>query len=340
MTKILPVIMCGGSGTRVWPEFRETLPKQFIPLIGERSTFQTTMQMLEDPAFERPVVISSVDYRFLLTDQLREIGATADIVLEPMRRDSGPAVAVAAGLAARRSPGTVVVVLAADHVVRDQPGLVDLCKKAAVAAREGYIVTLGVKPDSPATGYGYLRAGAPLTPGGDVRKLEAFVEKPDRATAQAYVEAGYYWNSGNFIFRADVMQAEIAKFEPEIFAAAEAAIEAATTDLGFLVLDAAKFEQAPQKSIDYAVMEKTEQAALIPADIGWSDVGSWRAVWELSDRDAHGNSVRGNGVIMDSTNVHVRSDETLTTIVGVNDVIVVTTQDAVLVLHQDHGDKV
>ena len=340
MTKILPVIMCGGSGTRVWPESRETLPKQFIPLIGERSTFQTTMQMLDDPAFERPVVISSVDYRFLLADQLREIGAKADIVLEPMRRDSGPAVAVAAGLAARRSPGTVVVVLAADHVVRDQPGLVDLCKKAAAAAREGYIVTLGVKPDSPATGYGYLRAGAPLTPGGDVLKLEAFVEKPDRATAQGYVDAGYYWNSGNFIFRADVMQAEIAKFEPEIFAAAEAAIEAATTDLGFLVLDAAAFEQAPQKSIDYAVMEKTQQAALIPADIGWSDVGSWRAVWELSDRDAHGNSVRGNGVIVDSTNVHLRSDETLTTIVGVNDVIVVTTQDAVLVLHQDHGDKV
>ena len=310
MTKILPVIMCGGSGTRVWPESRETLPKQFIPLIGERSTFQTTMQMLDDPAFERPIVISSVDYRFLLTDQLREIGAKADIVLEPMRRDSGPAVAVAAGLAARRSPGTVVVVLAADHVVRDQPGLVDLCKKAAAAAREGYIVTLGVKPDSPATGYGYLRAGAPLTPGGDVLKLEAFVEKPDRATAQGYVDAGYYWNSGNFIFRADVMQAEIAKFEPEIFAAAEAAIEAATTDLGFLVLDAAAFEQAPQKSIDYAVMEKTQQAALIPADIGWSDVGSWRAVWELSDRDAHGNSVRGNGVVMDATNVHVRSDET------------------------------
>jgi len=192
MTKILPVIMCGGSGTRVWPESRETLPKQFIPLIGERSTFQTTMQMLDDPAFERPVVISSVDYRFLLADQLREIGAKADIVLEPMRRDSGPAVAVAAGLAARRSPGTIVVVLAADHVVRDQPGLVDLCKKAAAAAREGYIVTLGIKPDSPATGYGYLRAGAPLTPGGDVLKLEAFIEKPDRATAQGYVDAGYY----------------------------------------------------------------------------------------------------------------------------------------------------
>jgi mannose-1-phosphate guanylyltransferase/mannose-6-phosphate isomerase len=340
MTKILPVIMCGGSGTRVWPESRETLPKQFIPLVGERSTFQTTMQMLADPAFETPLVISSLDYRFLITDQLREIGAHADIVLEPMRRDSGPAVAVAAGLAARRSPDTIVVVLAADHVVRNQAGLVDLCKKAAVAAKDGYIVTLGVKPDAPATGYGYLRPGAPLKAGGDVLKLEAFVEKPDRDTAQSYVDAGYFWNSGNFIFRADVMQAEIAKFEPEIFAAAEAAIEAATTDLGFLVLDAAAFEQAPKKSIDYAVMEKTEQAALIPADIGWSDVGNWRAVWELSDRDARGNSVRGNGVVMDAINVHVRSDETLTTVVGVDDIIVVTTQDAVLVLSSEHGDKV
>jgi len=340
MTKILPVIMCGGSGTRVWPESRQTLPKQFIPLVGERSTFQTTMQMLDDPAFERPIVVSSVDYRFLIADQLREIEAKAEIVLEPTPRDSGPAVAVAAGLAARRAPDTVVVVLAADHIVRDQRGLVDLCKKAALAAKDGFIVTLGVKPDAPATGYGYLRPGAPLKPGSEVLKLEAFVEKPDRATAQSYIDAGYYWNSGNFIFRADVMQAEIAKFEPAIAAAAEAAIDAAKPDLDFLVLDAAAFQMAPKKSIDYAVMEKTTQAALIPADIGWSDVGSWRAVWELSERDAHGNSVRGNGVVMDAVNVHVRSDETLTTVVGVDNVIVVTTQDAVLVLHQDQGDKV
>ncbi|HYA81271.1 MAG TPA: mannose-1-phosphate guanylyltransferase/mannose-6-phosphate isomerase [Methylocystis sp.] len=340
MTKILPVIMCGGSGTRVWPESRETLPKQFIPLVGERSTFQTTMQTLDEPAFEKPIVISNFDYRFLVADQLREIGAAADIVLEPTRRDSGPAVAVAAGLAARRSPHTIVVVLAADHVVRDRAGLVDLCKRAAVAAGEGYIVTLGVKPDAPATGYGYLRPGAPLHENSDVLKLEAFVEKPDRATAQSYIDAGYFWNSGNFIFRADVMQQEIAKFEPAIFSAAEAAIEGAKSDLGFLVLDAVSFEHAPKKSIDYAVMEKTEQAALIPADIGWSDVGNWRAVWELSERDAQGNSVRGNGLVMEASNVHVRSDETLTTVIGVDDVIVVTTQDAVLVLHQEHGDKV
>ena len=340
MRKIQPVIMCGGSGTRVWPESRETLPKQFIPLVGERSTFQTTMQMLADPAFEKPIVISNKDYRFLLADQLREIGAEAEIVLEPMRRDSGPAVAVAAGLAARRAPDTVVVVLAADHVVRDRPGLVDLCKKAGAAAAEGFIVTLGIKPDHPATGYGYLRPGAPIAADSEVLKLEAFVEKPDRDTAQGYIDAGYYWNSGNFIFRADVMQSEIAQFEPAMAEAAEAAIEAAQRDLGFLVLDGEAFGRAPQKSIDYAVMEKTDKAALIPADIGWSDVGTWRAVWELSERDEAGNSVRGDAVVMNARNVHVRSEDILTTVVGVDDVIVVTTQDAVLVLSHEHGDQV
>ncbi len=340
MSKILPVIMCGGSGTRVWPESRETLPKQFIPLVGERSTFQTTMEMLADPAFDTPLIISNIDYRFLLADQLRQIDAEADIVLEPTRRDSGPAVAVAAAIAARRAPDTVVVVLAADHVVQDRAGLVELCKKAAVAARDGFIVTLGVKPDHPATGYGYLRPGRPIGPGSDVLRLDAFVEKPDRETAETYIEAGYFWNSGNFIFRADKMLEEIARFEPAMAEAAEAAINGAKTDLGFLVLDAEAFARAPKKSIDYAVMEKTEQAALIPAEIGWSDVGTWRAVWELSERDEWGNSVRGNGMVMEARNVHVRSDETLTTVVGVDDVIVVTTQDAVLVLSHEHGDKV
>lgn len=340
MIRILPVIMCGGSGTRVWPESRETLPKQFIPLVGERSTFQTTMIMLADPTFEKPIVISNIDYRFLVANQLREIGAQADIILEPMRRDSGPAVAVAAGLAARRSPQTIVVVLAADHVVRAPAGLIELCKKAAEAAAEGFIVTLGVKPDGPATGYGYLRPGAPISPDNHVLKLEAFVEKPDRATAQGYIEAGYFWNSGNFIFRADVMQEEIAYFEPSIAEAAEMAINGARRDLTFCVLNAEAFQRAPKKSIDYAVMEKTTRAALIPADIGWSDIGNWVAVWELSERDTRGNSVRGNGVVMDAENVHVRSEDTLTAVIGVDNVIVVTTQDAVLVLNHEHGDQV
>ena len=331
MRKIQPVIMCGGSGTRVWPESRETLPKQFIPLVGERSTFQTTMQMLADPAFETPIIISNKDYRFLLADQLREIGAEAEIVLEPTRRDSGPAVAVAAGLAARRAPDTVVVVLAADHVVRDRPGLVQLCKKAGDAAAEGYIVTLGIKPDNPATGYGYLRPGAPIAPGSEVLKLEAFVEKPDRETAQKYIDAGYYWNSGNFIFRADVMQSEIAQFEPAMAEAAEAAIEGAQKDLGFLVLDGEAFERAPKKSIDYAVMENTAKAALVPAQMGWSDIGNWDALLTARARDAQGNSVHGTAELVDCHNVLVESDGPRVSAIGLEDVIIVVDGDEVLV---------
>jgi len=340
MARILPVIMCGGAGTRVWPESRDSFPKQFISLIGRHSTFQTTMRTLSDPRFETPIVITNFDYRFLVAEQIAEIGLTAEIVLEPSRRDSGPAVALASALAARRAPDTIVAVFAADHVVRDPAGLVALCDQAREAAAAGFIVTLGVLPTEAATGYGYIRPGAPIAPGSQVRKLEAFIEKPDRARAEDYVAAGFLWNSGNFIFRADVMQGELGRFEPTMTEAAEAAIAGAKRDLGFLVLDAEAFARAPKKSIDYAVMEKTDKAAVIPADIGWSDVGSWGAVLDLSPQDEQGNAVRGQGLVMDGRNVLVRSDALLTAVVGVDDVIVVTTQDAVLVLGRQHGDKV
>jgi mannose-1-phosphate guanylyltransferase/mannose-6-phosphate isomerase len=340
MTKILPVIMCGGAGTRVWPESRETLPKQFIPLVGDESTFQMLMTMLEDPAFEKPVIVSNIDYRFLIREQLQAIGAEAEIILEPMRRDSAAAIAVAAEVAAARDPNTIVVVFAADHVVRDREALVELCKTAAPAAAAGAIVTLGIKPVDAATGYGYIKPGAPLAPDSPIFKVEAFVEKPDLQTAQTYVKAGYFWNCGNFIFRADRMIEEITRYEPEIAAAARAALAAAKPDLGFLVLDAEAFARSPKISIDYAVMERATNVAVIPADIGWSDVGTWQAVWELSDRDTQGNSVRGHGIVVDAKNVHVRSADHLTAVVGIDDVIVVTTQDAVLVLNRNHGDKV
>ncbi len=340
MTRILPVIMCGGAGTRVWPESRDSLPKQFIPLVSERSTFQTLLEMLKDPVFDKPVVLTNIDYRFLVQDQCRGIGADADIVLEPMRRDSGPAVAVAAEIAARRSPDTVVIVFAADHVVQDRPKLVEICKQAAEAAAKGSIVTLGITPTAPATGYGYIRAEQPIEPGSEIRKVQEFKEKPDFATAEKYVAAGYFWNCGYFVFRADVMQEELARFEPEMLEAARGAVESARKDLAFLVLDADSFGRAPKKSIDYAVIERTDKLALAPADIGWSDVGAWDAVWELSDRDEAGNSVRGQGVVLDGRNVHVRSDEHLTAVVGVDDVIVVTTQDAVLVVSREQSHKV
>lgn len=338
--KILPVIMCGGSGTRVWPESRESLPKQFIPLVGERSTFQMAIDVLSDDVFNMPVVVSNHAYRFLVGEQLQKIGRTAHIVLEPQGRDSGPAVAVAAELALRMAPDTIVAVLAADHVVQDKAGFVKLCREAAEAARDGRIVTLGIKPDHPATGYGYIKPGQALVDGGEVRELERFVEKPDRATAERYIAEGYLWNSGNFFFRADVMEAELRAFEPEMITAAAEALNRSRTDLDFTVLDAEAFQHATKKSIDYAVMERTTKAAVVPADIGWSDVGNWAAVWQLSDRDADGNSIRGHGALLDAKNVHIRSDEHLTTVVGVDNVIVVTTHDAVLVVGKEHGDKV
>jgi mannose-1-phosphate guanylyltransferase/mannose-6-phosphate isomerase len=242
-------------------------------------------------------------------------------------------------LAARGNPGAVVALFASDHVITKQDAFLATCEAAAVAAEKGFIVTLGVKPTEPAIGYGYIRPGAEI-PGSVARKVEAFVEKPEREIAERYVEAGYLWNSGNFFFRADVMLEELQGFEPEMIAAAQAAIGKARHDLGFLALDSDSFGKAPKKSIDYAVMERTQRAAVVPADIGWSDVGNWDAVWKLSERDARGNSIYGEGVVMDADNVHVRSTGLLTAVVGVKDVIVVTTQDAVLVMGRDQGDKV
>jgi mannose-1-phosphate guanylyltransferase/mannose-6-phosphate isomerase len=332
--------MCGGTGTRVWPESRESLPKQFISLVGNYSTFQMTVENLADPVFETPIVISNRDYRFLAAEQLQLIGRSAQIILEPVRRDSGPAVAVAAELAARMDPETIVAVLAADHVVQDRAGFVALCKEAAVAAAAGFIVTLGVKPYEAATGYGYIKTGKPIFADGSVLKVEGFVEKPDAETAKRYVEEKYLWNSGNFFFRADVMQAELRHFEPKMIEAAAEAVEKAQRDLDFTVLDLGAFAQATKKSIDYAVMEHTDKAAVIPADIGWSDVGTWSAVWELSDRNESGNSIRGRGVVMNANNVHIRSEELLTTVLGVDNIIVVTTQDAVLVLDKSRANEV
>ena len=341
MAKIIPVIMCGGSGTRVWPESRESRPKQFISLIGEKSTFQSIVGVLGDrEIFAEPIVITANSYRFVVAEQLEEIGARATIVLEPMRRDSGPAVAVAASLAAASDSQAVVAVLAADHVFGDSALFAKLCWEAGLAAAGGAIVTFGIKPDHPATGYGYIRAGEPIDAAGRVRKVAAFVEKPDAATAQRFVEEGYLWNSGNFIFRADVMLDELKRFEPEMASAAAGAVAKATSDLGFLLLDAESFAQAPKKSIDYALMERTDKAAVIGADVGWSDVGLWTTVWRLSERDGDGNSLRGKAVAMDARNVLIRTDDQLTAVVGLDNIIVVTTPDAVLVVDAAQADKV
>jgi len=340
MKKIIPVIMCGGAGTRVWPASRETMPKQFIALLGELSTFQNTLLRLNADVFDEPVIVTNHDYRFLVQEQMAQIGVKGQIVLEPERRDSAAAVAIACEIAVARAPDAVVAVFAADHVVQKVEAFQTLCLKAGEAAALGHIVTLGITPTGPATGYGYIRPGAVAVAESGVAKVEAFVEKPDAATAEKYIAQGYLWNSGNFFFRADVMRGELVAFESEIAVSAAEAFEKATTDLGFLALDKAAFGKAPKTSIDYAVMERTSHAAVIPADIGWSDVGNWQAVWELSEKDDHGNAIRGHGVVVAGENCYVRADDTLTAVLGVKDVIVVTTDDAVLVVGAQYGDKV
>jgi len=325
----------------MWPESRESLPKQFIPLIGQRSTFQSIVSVVSDPAvFDPAVVITNFDYRFRVAEQLREIGAEAVILLEPDRRDSAAAVGAAAAWAAARDPKTVVAVLAADHVFEEGERFAQLCAQAYSAAAAGEIVTFGVTPDHPATGYGYIHPGAPLASDPQVRRIERFVEKPDETHARAFIEDGYLWNSGNFVFRADVMLEELQRFEPEIAAASEAAVSAVKKDLGFFVLDQDSFAKAPKTSIDYAVMERTDRAVVLTADVGWSDVGEWSAVWRLSPRDANGNSLRGRAVAIDSSNVLVRSEEQLTAVIGLKDVIVIATGDAVLVTDRSQTDKV
>src|SRR5215471_9197861 len=339
--RIVPVIMCGGAGTRLWPVSRESMPKQFVPLVGPGSTFQQVLGRIADPElFARPIVITNAEFRFVVAEQLRERGIAADIVLEPMRRDSGPAVAVSAVLAAQRDREALVLVLAADHVVRKPDQFRKACQHAAAAAAEGRIVTFGIEPTHPATHYGYIRPGEKLN-GASVHAVEAFVEKPDAATAAGYVADRYLWNSGNFLFHATTMLGEIERFEPAMAEAAKGAVAGLARDLDFLRLAAEPFARAPKKSIDYAVMERTKLAAVVPADLGWSDVGSWSSVWDVMDRDAAGNASEGPVVLIDSRNSLIRSeDQVLTTVLGLDDVIVVSTTDAVLVAARSKAENV
>jgi mannose-1-phosphate guanylyltransferase / mannose-6-phosphate isomerase len=331
--RIIPLIMCGGAGTRLWPASREVRPKQFLPLFGVRSTFQDTLQRVSDPAlFERPVVITNTAYRFMVLEQLAEIGLEADVLLEPMRRDSGPAIAAGAAFARMRNQDAVVLALAADHVVRDTDAFVAACRQGLIAADAGRIVTFGVQPERAATEYGYINPGEVIS--GEVRAVAKFVEKPDPVTAAGYIKAGYLWNSGNFMFRASILLDEYRHVDIESVKAIIDAVIKAGRDLGFVTLDPQSFASAKAISIDYAVMEKTSLAAVVPVACGWSDVGSWHAVWELSDKDSQGNAAQGAAVFEDSRNCNVSTDRALVALEGVDDLVVVATQDAVLVSRQ------
>jgi mannose-1-phosphate guanylyltransferase/mannose-6-phosphate isomerase len=334
---IIPLIMCGGAGTRLWPASRENRPKQFLPLFGPYSTFQETIRRVSDPAlFTRPIIVTNNQYRFLVTQQLAAISVEADILLEPMRRDSGPAIVAGALFAHNRDKDAVVVALAADHVVTDSAAFAKACAAASRAAADNRIVTFGVRPTRPATEYGYIRAGAAI--GSDIFAIEKFVEKPDKAKAQCYVAEGYLWNSGNFLFRADLLVEEYRNFEPESAAAIAKAVEAAGRDLGFVTLDREAFARATAKSIDYAVMERTKHAAVMPVTFGWSDVGSWQAVWELSARDAAENAAHGSAFFVDAKGCYVDSEKQLVALFGLENVVVVATADAVLVARREDAD--
>ena len=339
MSQIVPVVLCGGSGSRLWPASRESFPKQFLALTGEISLFQDTLKRVVGPGFDAPIVVTGSDYRFLVAEQMRAVGVKGDIVLEPMRRDSCAAIAAAARLALARDPEALVLVLAADHAMPDVEGFLVHVRRGAAAAAAGRIVTFGIRPTRPATGYGYIRPGADLDEPG-VSTIAAFVEKPDEATAERHVADGYLWNSGNFLFRARVFLDELDRLAPEIGRPVAEAVAHATRDLDFLRLEAEAFGIAVPKSVDYAVMEKTDRAAVVPSDFAWSDVGAWGAIWDLAEKDSFGNAAKGDASFLDATGCYVHSPDRLTAVVGLDDVVVVTTRDAVLVVAREQAEKV
>lgn len=339
MPKFIPVIMCGGAGTRLWPVSRDSMPKQFISLFGGESTFQRVMRLIKDAAtFGRPIVITNAEYRFTVQEQLAQTGVDAEIVLEPMRRDSAAAVAAAVELAALRDPEAIVGVFAADHVVQDGRRFIETCEQAARVAAGGRIVTIGIPPTGPATGYGYMQPGEDI--GGGGRRVEAFVEKPDATRAARYLLEGYLWNSGNFIFPVRLMRQELQRLAPDVAQPVVSAVAGAERDLSFLRLDGGAFGKARAISIDYAVMEQTDRAAVVVGDFGWSDVGGWGAVWELSDRDTHGNAIQGRGYVLNGKDNLIRSEEGVVAVIGLDGVAVISTRDATLVVPRDQAARV
>jgi mannose-1-phosphate guanylyltransferase / mannose-6-phosphate isomerase len=351
MSQLQPVLLSGGSGTRLWPLSREAYPKQFLPLAGDDTMLQATWRRIAPLCEAAPLVVANEEHRFLVAEQLRVIGAPqARIVLEPVGRNTAPAIAVAA-LIARADPqhedgDPLLLVLPSDHVVRDADAFRAAVRAAMPVAEQGALVTFGIVPQAPETGFGYIQVEAdPAQPGGGVRKVRRFVEKPDANTAQRYLdEGGYFWNSGMFLFRASRYLEELGKHRPDILAAARAACEhldpdGPTQDSLFLRLDREAFAASPSESIDYAVMEKTDAAMVLPVDIGWNDVGSWSALWEVSEQDGDGNAHHGDVIAVDTRNTYAYARR-LVALVGVDDLIVVETDDAVLVAAKDKVQEV
>ncbi len=339
---VVPVILSGGSGTRLWPVSRESFPKQLWPLVSDRSLLQETALRAIGPGFAPPVVVCNEEHRFLIAEQLRGAGITgARILLEPCGRNSAPAIAAAALLVAETQPDAVLWMMAADAVITKTEALASALADAVAAARAGRIVTFGMHPTGPETGYGYIEIGEALGEFGGVRRVANFVEKPDAAKAAAMVADGrHLWNSGMFVFTAATLLDEMQSFAPDVMAAVRRAIQGRATDLDFVRLEKTAFAASPNISLDYAVAERTQRAAVVPAKLGWSDVGSWNALWELGAKDGHGNVSLGDVLIENSSRCYARSDGMLTAVVGLTDTVVVTTEDAVLVMHRDRAQDV
>ncbi|MBB3277697.1 MULTISPECIES: mannose-1-phosphate guanylyltransferase/mannose-6-phosphate isomerase [Pseudoxanthomonas] len=337
MAILQPVLLSGGSGTRLWPLSREAYPKQFLPLASERTMVQDTWLRIAPLATTPPIVVANEEHRFLVAEQLRQIGAPAPhILLEPVGRNTAPAIAAAALQAMAEGADPILLVLPSDHVVRDAEGFRRAVEAAMPAAGDGALVTFGIVPDAPETGFGYIHAES----GEGLRKVSRFVEKPDAATAQSYLDdGGYYWNSGMFLFRASRYLEELERFRPDIVAAVRAAFTEARQDGDFVRLDKDAFAASPSDSIDYAVMEKTAHAMVLPVDIGWNDVGSWSALWDVAERDAGGNAHHGDVIAVDTRNSYAYAQR-LVALVGVDDIVVVETDDAVLVARKDRVQEV
>lgn len=339
---LIPLILSGGSGTRLWPVSRRNLPKQFLALAGRETLFQQTVARTQHlPAVQAPIVVASEDHRFLAAEQLLQSGVNgAAILLEPCARNTAPAIALGAMHALARDPDAMLLVLPADHLIGDGEQFVDAVTRAIPVAQAGWLVTFGIRPDRPETGFGYIRRAEALPEGGF--RVERFVEKPDAATAEGYVaDGGYDWNSGMFLFSAARYLEELGIHAPQMLAAVRAAYASAGTDLDFVRIDGELFAAVPDNSIDYAVMEKTQRAAVLPVSCGWSDIGSWSALWMAGERDGDGNLREGDTLTVDTHNSLLRSHERhLIATVGVDDLIVVTTPDATLVAHRDAAQDV
>ena len=338
---MIPVILSGGSGTRLWPLSRSSYPKQFLPITEEKTLFQLTLERIsklnqELANFQNPIIVTNENHRFIVAEQLRQQKTAAQILLEPIARNTAPAIAAAAELALSHGEDPVLLILAADHIIEQQEAFNQAVAVGLSAAEAGKLVTFGIVPTAPETGYGYIKSQNKI----EKTQLQSypvaqFVEKPNFETAQQYLANGFYlWNSGMFMFKASIYLQELEKFNPSIVKNAKNAIRESKNDLDFVRLDKASFEQCPEDSIDYAVMEKTEHAVVVPLNANWNDVGAWNSVWGVSQKDENGNSLRGDVITHDTHNSLIHAETRLVSTLGLENVVVIETADAVLVADQ------